>query len=158
MTTKIRLGKVSVERILDEDPDLSYLGEYTDHPVQTTHSYIIDRETYSGSFVERGQYHFFVAENVENEKEAIQNYDRMESYNNQQWCCIGIKAKAEILIPDGSGDYVRQTITSGGLWGIESDSDKSYLEQVENEELDNLRLELKVLGVTMPKNVEVERE
>ena len=36
---------------------------------------------------------------------------------------IGIRAEAEILIPSGDASIV-QEITSGGLWGVESDSDE----------------------------------
>ena len=39
-----------------------------------------------------------------------------------------------------------QTITSGGLWGIESDSEESYLRSVEQEELSDLRAQLYELG------------
>ena len=96
-------------------------------------------------------------------KYVKQDYERMESLNRGNWCLIGIRAEAEIGIPSTSRyivlpnidirtgkasprDYLLQTITSGGLWGIESDSDKSYLESVEKEELADLRAQLKALG------------
>ncbi len=74
------------------------------------------------------------------------------------WYYIGIRAEAEIGIPS-LGAQVKGTkkmesglllttqhITSGGLWGVESDSEKSYLESVEKEELTDLRAQLKALG------------
>lgn len=71
-----------------------------------------------------------------------QDFDRMESLNNGNWCFIGIVAYAEIVTKSGT----IQTIQSGGLWGIESDSDESYIQDVINQELDNLKAELKELG------------
>ena len=80
-------------------------------------------------------------------KHIRQDYDRMESLNNGQWCYIGIRADAEVLVPMGEKPHgVIQTITSGGLWGIESDSDASYLESIGREELADLRGQLKALG------------
>jgi hypothetical protein len=82
-------------------------------------------------------------------KYVRQDYARMERLNAGDWYYIGIRAKAEILIPDGtlSGQvYITQTITSGGLWGTESDSDKSHLESIAKEELAALRTQLTALG------------
>lgn len=75
-------------------------------------------------------------------KYVRQDYDRMESLNRGDWCFIGIRAEAQVQ----TGSDIVQEITSGGLWGIESDSDHSHLEETEKEELANLRDELKVLG------------
>lgn len=55
---------------------------------------------------------------------------------------IGIRAESEIVVVDA----VCQIIASGGLWGIESDSDESYLKSVEDEELHMLRDILHTLG------------
>ena len=54
---------------------------------------------------------------------------------------IGIRAEAEIVVHG-----VCQTITSGGLWGIESDSARQYLSDVEQEEVDQLKAILQSLG------------
>jgi len=75
----------------------------------------------------------------------LQHYERMEKLNNGDFCFIGIRAYATISIPSGTSS-VESEVSSGGLWGIESDSDKSYLESVEKEELGQLRTELKALG------------
>jgi hypothetical protein len=39
-----------------------------------------------------------------------------------------------------------QEITSGGLWGVESDSDTAYLTEIETDELAELREQLHALG------------
>jgi hypothetical protein len=38
------------------------------------------------------------------------------------------------------------TVRSGGLWGTESDSDRSHFEEIEKDELSSLRESLKILG------------
>ena len=70
-----------------------------------------------------------------------QDYQRMEAYNNGDWQYLGIRVKAEIQIGDTC-----QNISSGGLWGVESDSEDSYLKEVEQEELSSLRQTLYDLG------------
>ena len=93
----------------------------------------------------------------------------MERLNRGDWCYLGIRAEAEIIgneQKDGPNKWhgVVQTISSGGLWGIESDSDRSYLEEVQEEELSNLKTELRALGFskraisTAFKNVEEKEE
>lgn len=105
--------------------------------------------------MERNQYRYFnpyvpAASNTEQNKRdcARSQYERMESLNRGNWCYIGIRAEAEVALtpvhPLDPGQT--QTIHSGGLWGIESDSDSDYLESVEKEELSDLRGQLKALG------------
>lgn len=113
--------------------------------------------TCGGVWIERHSYQFFNP-NHENykglpedeiRKYCLQEYARMESLNNGDFCFIGIRAEAEI----GLNSYVAseqlgilQTITSGGLWGIESDSSPEYLAEVEAEELSDLKSQLKAIG------------
>jgi len=72
---------------------------------------------------------------------ARKDYARMEAYNREEWHFISIQARAEIVL-----DGTCQTIKSGGLWGIESDSDESYFHEVEREELTSLRGILHTMG------------
>ena len=65
----------------------------------------------------------------------------MESLNAGNWGFIGIGARAEIVIGETC-----QTIHSGGLWGIESDSEGTYLQEIEKDELADLRRVLCELG------------
>jgi hypothetical protein len=78
-------------------------------------------------------------------KYVRQDYERMERLQHGDWCYIGIRAEAEILVPSGSASVV-QEITSGGLWGVESDSDREYLAEIEAEELSSLREQLQAVG------------
>ena len=60
--------------------------------------------------------------------------DRFQQYQNGDFGFIGIRAEAEIIV-----NGICQVITSGGLWGIESDSSRQYLSEVEQEEVDQLK-------------------
>lgn len=72
---------------------------------------------------------------------AEADYRRMEALNEGDFCFIGIRAEARIVI-----ENVCQDITSGGLWGIESDSDAAYLKEIESEQLAELRSQLEAIG------------
>lgn len=74
---------------------------------------------------------------------AKQDFDRMQSFSNGDWCHLGIMTHAEITLP---GSDIVQRITSGGLWGVQSDSGEEYLSEVEQEELTALAAELAALG------------
>ena len=69
--------------------------------------------------------------------------DRLAEYRRNEFYFVGVRAVAEIEI-----NGIRQTISSGGLWGIESDSDEAYLQEVyaeQREELDAMLVELGLL-------------
>jgi hypothetical protein len=106
--------------------------------------------------MERNQYRYFngnvetyKGETPENIRKYVrQDYERMESLNRGDFCFIGIRTYASVCLSvcKDQSHMLTQEISSGGLWGIESDSDKSYLAEVEQEELSALRQELKSLG------------
>lgn len=137
---KRRILSVTIRREVDTDPDLSYLGEYGNTSKPTS----IDRKQLSD--LRGGQYRYFTpaltGDQTGNPKSPMEDYRRMEAYNNEQWHTIGIWAEAEVAL---TGDLV-QNIRSGGLWGLESDSDKAHLASVEREELSTLRAELIAIG------------
>jgi len=216
-----RISKVTVKRMVDTDPDTSYLGEYsndaeTEYAIDRKHSQdcqnleenhrqAVDQlerviaylETVrqageppenvywsaadesqdvlielqdelqecdcNGGDMERNKYRYFNG-NVENytgntpediRKYVRQDYERMERLNRGDWCYIGIRAEAKIMI-----DNVCQKITSGGLWGVESDSSREYFAEIEAEELYELRKQLTAVGfskraiATACKNIE----
>ena len=68
--------------------------------------------------------------------------NRKQAFQRGDFSFVGVVAKAEIVV-----DGIVQTITSGGLWGIESDSDKTYIAEVADDEYGDLRRILKTLGV-----------
>jgi hypothetical protein len=68
--------------------------------------------------------------------------DRRSEYENGDFTFVGVRAEAEVVI-----EGVVQTITSGGMWGVESDS-KEYIEEVAVEEYAALREILTSIGVS----------
>jgi hypothetical protein len=102
---------------------------------------------------ERGEFRYFngCVENYKGEspenirKYVRRDYERMERLNRGDWYYVGVRAEAEILVPSGDASVV-QEITSGGLWGIESDSDATYLKEIVAEELSSLRKQLRAVG------------
>lgn len=156
MQQQKRILSIEVKRMDDPDPDTSYLGTYSNTP---TEEFSIARNII-------GQYHYFNPGSVEAfdpaaswipadrapaDKESFwretmrenarKDYARMEAYNAGDWGFIGIRAQADVVIAG-----VCQSITSMGLWGIESDSDESHFREVEHEELNQLRGILHELG------------
>lgn len=104
----------------------------------------------SGGDMRRNEFRYFNGpiQNYEGQspedirKYLRQDYERMEQLNAGDWFYIVIRAEAEVQV---TGDTV-QLITSGGLWGIESDNTADYLKSVEAEELSNLKSQLTALG------------
>jgi len=166
-----RILKVVVKRMYDTDADTSYLGEYSnsreseysidrahvlDCPVNTGQDNAEwqeqDGETCDcvGDDWNRREYRYFnpssnyegdTPENIR--KYVLQDYSRMEGLNHDQWCYLGIRAEVQVQASHGA---VIQNFSSGGLWGIESDSDKSYFAEIEQEQLGELREELLSYG------------
>lgn len=70
-----------------------------------------------------------------------QDFARMDALNRGDWQFIGVRATAEIIV-----NGTTQTVYSGGLWGIESDSEHTYLEDAATAELAQLADTLRDLG------------
>ena len=71
-----------------------------------------------------------------------EDQDRKEAYRRGDFSFVGVRAEAKIIV-----DGISQTITSGGLWGVESDAGDAYILEVAGEEYVDLRRILKTLGV-----------
>ena len=70
---------------------------------------------------------------------------RLAAFNRGEWRFIGIRARASILIVSG-GVGTHYDMTSAGLYGIESDSGREYLESVFEEERETLLADLQCMG------------
>ena len=75
--------------------------------------------------------------------------ERMDKYNYGGWYSMGIRAECVVSRRVGGGNRRLETFTSGGLWGIESDSGDDYLNEVAQDELDDLKEHLKAFGITL---------
>jgi hypothetical protein len=152
------ITSIKIERENESIADLSYLGDYTDdlkpgvivRAFKKFYEQLTEEEKEEIPSKNR-EYRGFKPENTgepigtENYYTyGLQNYERMESYNNDNWCMISITAIATITVCD-----VIQKITSGGFYDIESDSDESYLKEIESNELNTLRGILLELGFTV---------
>lgn len=69
--------------------------------------------------------------------------DRRAEYKRGDFNFVSAHAEAEVVI-----EGVIQTLTSGGLNGIESDSEQEYLDEIIAEEWKSLRDILKTVGVS----------
>ena len=128
------LDSIDIVRKIDDTPDLSYLETEVDNDGKIVSSCRYtndDMVTYGKKKVLQW---------IENDRERLNNY-------GVTWHTVGIYATAEIKIPMGSYFSV-QTIRSGGLWSIESDSKEDYLQSVEEGEKENLIEILKSLNVS----------
>jgi hypothetical protein len=78
---------------------------------------------------------------------------RLESMDMGYWHFIGILAVAEIRI-----NGISETISSPGLWNIESDSDESDLNEIYQDQKDELAAMLRELGFSDAQLLEVVQE
>lgn len=67
--------------------------------------------------------------------------ERKLAYERGEFDFIGITAHADILV-----NGVVQSVQSGGLWSIESNSGEDYLQNIEQEQIAELRDILSTLG------------
>jgi hypothetical protein len=136
-----RINKITIKRVPDYDCDLSWIGTFSN----TAESDLAIK--HEGG---RNSFEWFNPQPgaCENKGQAQRDYDRMIAYDNGEWSMLGIKAEAETVIEIGGGNWKLDTITSGGLWGLESDSDEKYLKEIEAEQLAELKGYLKEYGFT----------
>ncbi len=134
----MRIKSIRIKHILDDSPDLSYLGEYTDEYVRGA----INRKAIGD--MDRNEYQYFIPYMREC---GFKSYQRYEQYNKGYWYSIGVVAIAEIE-KRINNKVISFEISSGGLWGIESDAE-DYIEEIDQEELNNLRYQLSEIGLSM---------
>ena len=149
----ITIDSIKVEQLIDECPDTSTIGEYTD----TWDDWAICR--CCGEYLANvsgdhrvpngdGQFTLFLPY-AGGEKQGTEHYQeygkddyrRMEGLNRGDWCFTGIVAKATV---ECNGRLER--FTSGGLWGIESNAG-NYLNDVMAEELADLKGHLTAFNI-----------
>jgi hypothetical protein len=152
-----RITAVRVISLVDDCPDFSTLGEYTDQAddwviVRRDGDYLANLRAADDDYElpERGrEFRFFLpyaggeTQGTDDyQKYGLQDYERCESYNNDNWSYLGIRAVADVVLSGGQC----LTVETPGLWGVESDSDRSYFDEVGKEELTQLRSMLVDLG------------
>lgn len=112
-----------IKHILDIYADLDHLGKFSD--------------TWQEGAIEHSDdpriARYFIPTNPEYAK---QDYKRMMDYERGYWSMLGVMA--EIYLKDKNYPLAR----SGGLWGIESDSEESYFAELEEEQIAEAEAEL----------------
>ncbi len=161
---------MTIEHLLDDCPDTSCLGKYTDeydeHYFDREHGKMLktlEREK-DYEIPNRGrEYRFFIPYAGGEEpgtpryiKYGKQDLARMEGLCKGDWAYVGIVATARVQ----TGTDIVQKIHSGGLWGIESDAGAEYHTEIEEIELKALRAELVAIGFIEEyiDTVEIERK
>lgn len=136
-TTKLVVSRAEFEMVQTHDdcPDLSFLGKYSDTPAE----HHIDRKERGD--MGRNEFRYFNA-GCGDPEYIEQDYRRMEAYNAGEWHMIGIYARVELNI-----NGTIQTIRSGGLYGIESDSGVDYLTEIYQEQCAELVEILESMGI-----------
>ena len=138
--------KIEIKRIVDENPDLSFLETTAES------HYGIDGSNWEHISEDDKQKAIIQYGSIWNacEEYAKQDEKRLNDYDRGIYDMIGIVAVATIHIPtdNGSDKSVKiQTIDSGGLWGIESDCDKKYMDDIGREQIDEVKKYLRILCV-----------
>ena len=156
----LSIGKTTVKKSPDTDPDTSYLGEYGnkykpgcvirgDRSIYEDHTNDDDYDPPQMN----GEYRFFYPpDNGESQgtadykKYALQDYDNMEDLNNSQWTFIGLIVTTTIKTDMGISDKVVSS-----LWGIEDHWDKdsdAYIKETISELKAENKAELLKMGFT----------
>ena len=159
---KPTIGKIWIEHILDDCPDTSFYGKYAD---QLDDGVIVrefdefwenldDEQKEDAENTRSREYRGFkpyAGEEKEGTEDyykyGLQDYERMEKLNKGDFCFIGIVANCKVKYPIGQGSFRLENFSSSGLWGIESDSGKDYLDEVGKDELENLKFHLEKMNI-----------
>jgi hypothetical protein len=118
-----KVERVEFRRVTDDNPDLSHLT---------------DPERYSD------------VPSAEAERYREADSDRLRDFQQGAWEFLGVQAVAKVrlfLSSHPGGHVQKMEVCSGGLWGIESDSDAAYFAEVEAEQRADLEDNLAALGL-----------
>lgn len=144
---ELTIGRVTVriEREYDSDPDYSDLGKFCNFTYPGKWEYLYDRATgdimgydhiwrdsrgrFVHSDVDRDNWsrefrYIMVPNNGDALKYHVKDGERLDAFANDQWWYIGLIATVEV---DG------RDIGTASLWGIESDSDRCFLDATAHE-------------------------
>ena len=160
----LKLGSVQIKQDCDENPDTSWIGEFTD-------TFSLDAMLWStGEFLcdmpegweppNRGRECRYFKPYAGGEKPdskdwreyAKQDWEYMRKLERGDCGFVGITAVATVLNPclGNPGSSRIHWIKSGGLWGVEAEYGKenaAYRKSVAEDEIANLRVELEAFGV-----------
>jgi nitrogen fixation/metabolism regulation signal transduction histidine kinase len=82
----------------------------------------------------------------EREKYLAQDRERLAAYHREEWNMRGLWVEARVMVPIGQGSFTMHTIKSAGAWGVESDCGDEHEKELWDEEEQELRRQLAVMG------------
>ena len=130
-----RLDYIRVKWEIDESPDLSWLESRLSEDGKT----LLSSMRYTQEELNEHP--------IKTRRYIKEDMHRLETCGDS-WVMMGCTAEAEVSYPiNESGDRRIETFTSGGLWGIESDSDNEYKESVASDQLWDLIDHIRHFGV-----------
>lgn len=119
MASEARIERVYVLTTLDESPDLSWLEQDYNDPSITPEEALLYR---------------------------AQDAERLAAYNSGDWYMVGVQLAAEVVLErPGRVDEVI-TLTTPGIWGVESDSGEDYFRSLADDDSEYLVDDLVALG------------
>lgn len=68
------------------------------------------------------------------------------AYNRGDWRYIGIYTTVTVLVPLGGASFVLE-FDGPGCWGIESNSGNTYLQEIGDDQIHEVRIVLAALGI-----------
>lgn len=137
-----KITSITIKEKEDYDPDLSYLGEISHKKTYDKHWIPINPDNLSeGWFSPCNHLPYNPNSGITREeaiKYAYEDLHRLLSYG-RTWWTNGIKITARFAISDDEGKHWANDERSESLWGIESDCDKKYKQEI----IEDLKQELK---------------
>jgi len=136
----IRLDALRVKWDIDECPDLSWL----ETKLSEDGKRIMSSMRYEQDELNQHP--------IRTKRYIKQDHERLNSYGDN-WVMMGCIAEAETSYPlNNNGDRRIERLTSGGLWGIESDSNDEHKTSIAWQELDDLKAHLEKFNVALPED------
>ena len=128
------LEKIYVTKYVDDSPDLSWLKQdyFADH--------YVGKEAYMNVSHEL------------NEEYKARDAERLRAYYNDEWCMLGIVAKAWITLHYKGLAFQHEFNES--VWGVESDSEE-YIKTIIQEQVDILTHQAQLQGIQVSPNLQV---
>lgn len=135
------LQQLTVRKCEDDIADLSWLETEYDEDTQT----IIKSDRYSNKDVDVLGWDTVLG-HIKQDEKRLNDFGRT-------WRMIGVQATGIVYIPTGHEENISfklQAINSGGLWGIDTDSEAGYINSVGDMQVSELFDYLKILNVYIP--------
>ena len=139
MDTKPRIDYIRVKWVIDESPDVSYLESTLSEDGKT----IISSCRYTQEELDKHP--------IRTRRYIREDMGRLEKFNSGELQSYGCIAEAEISYPLTDDNRRIEWLTSGGVWGIESDTNREYREIIADEQLDDLKGHCERLNVDTPR-------